>query len=291
MRILVVWNASDRRCGFQNYGAQTVRALANAGHHVVPFDGTYSQVYQRREAGADPFLPENGHTYDVIHVIWHAMTLNHYSGATWPKGPSAPLLSFWDGGPSNCWCPFVDAMDVKWCCYPKEGYRDQWYAIPDWVDDVPAPDPQFTVGVSSIRGDGVPEIVATCERNGWAINQPAPDQWIPLEDEVRRLARSTVNVSWYDTIPLWKDRAGGPSTLLASGRPLLITDDSLLGHLVDAPDLYHGKIAARGGPDLETSLKAIEADWTAGTLRLPQETVQRLSWSESVKVFEQGWAR
>ncbi len=287
MKILLIANFSDRRCGFQNYAMQTLTALARAGHDVTAYDGTYSAVYARQQTGDPGFLPPDAATYDVIHVIWHALTLNHYSGCTWPAGP---LLSWWDGGPSNASCPFADSMQVRWSAYTREGYAYNWYPIPDWIPALPDPPTAFTVGATSVRGDGVAEIRQVCEQHGWATNLPVPDQWLPIEDEVRRLARSTVNVCWYDTPAIWLDRAGAPSMALASHRPLLITDDSLLGHLHAYQDLYHGKIAKRGGPTLDMCLSQIAWDHHGGSLRLPGAVLADLSWTRAAEVFTEVWA-
>lgn len=292
MRVCVIANFSDRRCGFQNFAVQTVTALRRAGHLVTAHDGTYSTVYARQQDPTcpDSFFPADIADYDVVHVIWAAQTLNHYAGADWTK---PRLISWWDGGPSNCCCPFEWSPQVKWTCYDRraEGYIESWYPVPDWVEDLPEPNPVFTVGATSVRGDGVGEIRAVCEAHGWATNLPAEgsEVWIPLEDEVRRLARSTVNVSWYQTPPLWKDKAGAPSMALASGRPLLITRDALLEHLWDAPDLYHGRILQHGGPGLGECLEAIERDWQAGLLRMPTATAEQLAWQHAVRQYEEAW--
>ena len=287
MRLLLIGNLSDRRCGFANFTDQNIIAFRRAGHTVTAFDGTYSSVYARQQTGDPGFLPSDAGSYDVIHLIWHAMTMNHYTGCVWPKGP---VLSFWDGGPSNAYCPFHTAFSSKWTCYDRsaEGYHENWYPIPDWVTDLPTPAETFTVGVSSVRGDGVAELTDLCAKRGWGLNVPTPGQWLTLEDEVRRLAKSTVNVSWYETAPLWKDRAGAPSMALASGRPLLISRDSLLSHLWDYPDIYHGRITKHGGPGLEESLERIKADYEAGTLLMPSK-VHELDWAKSVDLYVSKW--
>lgn len=290
MKVLLVANFSDRRCGYQNFAVQTETAFRRAGFDLTTFDGTYSRIYARQQdgLGIHAFLPPDTPDYDVVHLIWSAQTMNHYTGAQWPEGP---LLSIWDGGPSDAYCPFMQWMSCKWTCYDRsaEGYYENWYPIPDWVDDLPAPDEAFTVGCSSVRGDGVAEVRDLCARRGWAVNLPSPGQWVPLEDEIRRLARSTVNVSWYRTSPIWKDRAGAPSTALASRRPFLKSDDSLLGHLEGCPDLYHGIHLEHGGDGLEGALARVYEDWKAGRLLYPSKTVDRLSWTRSVALYADVW--
>ena len=284
LKVCVIGNLSDRRCGFQNVTAQMGTALRRAGHAVLMFDGTYSEVYRRRESGIESFFPPDILQYDIVHLIWHSMTMNHYNGADWAGLQAGPLVSWWDGGPSNTYCPFQEWMQIKWIEYPKSGYHLLPYPVPDWVTDLPEPDPVFTVGASSIRGDGIAELRQVCEQQGWAMNLPTPGVWVSVEDEIRRLARSTVNVCWYDTPPIWQARASAPSMLIAAGRPLLINHDRLLEHLWDAPDLYHGQ---RTSPDLATCLLTLATH--AGPLRRPIQTAQDLSWTRAVRTLETVW--
>jgi hypothetical protein len=296
VKVLLIYNASDRRCGIANYGYQTAVALTRAGHELTVWDGTYSAVYARQQVNAPSLgmFPPDVNTYAVVHTCWHAMTLNHYAGAPWADVTA--LRSWVNGGPSNTTCPFEPFMDVRWGHYRSAeraalGYHMTPLPIADWVTDLPAPDPVFTVGATSIRGDGVPEIRQVCEAHGWAMNLPDPTAWLTLEDEVRRLARSTVNVCWYNTPPLWKDWGGAPSTALASHRPLLISQDSLFEPLWHRADLYHGEIQ-RGEdqpPTLGGYLEAIHRDWQAGTLRMPAQVLQDLSWTTVAADFTRVW--
>jgi hypothetical protein len=285
MRILLIGNLSDTRCGFANFTQQMATALPrDASVSLTVWDGTYSEIYRRREAGTPTFWPEDIETYDVIHLIWHAMTLNHYSGADWAS-LKHPIVSWWDGGPSDASCPFLDWMQVRWSDYPREGYEYSPYPVPDWVTDLPQPDPVFTVGASSVRGDGVAEIQQICEQYGWAMNLPTPGVWRSLEEEIRRLARSTVNVCWYRTPPLWKNRASAPSMLLASKRPLLINRDDLVAHLWEAEDVYHGKWG-----NLEPALGAIYWSWAhRRPLKLPLASADSLSWTRATAHFLAVW--
>lgn len=282
MNVLVVANFSDARCGFRNFAEQTVIALQRAGHWVVGWDGTYSVTYRRREAGQDPFLPPGAADYDVIHVIWHPATLNHYSGAVWPK---TPVKSVWNGCPA-AWCPFNAAMDVKWGVLGKEeGHRQLWYPVPDWVDvsDV-APAAEFTVGNSGIRMDGLAEIQEICVRRGWAMNFSDPTRWLSLEEEIRRLARSTVNVFWYS--PDHDDRSGAVMMALAAKRPILCNDVPMMTHLRGQRDVY---FAYHPAADLQAWLELVEADYRNQDLTIPDQTFEKYRWSRAVEELEKGW--
>lgn len=294
MRVLVIGNLSDVRCGFQNFSAQTLTALTRAGHAVVAFDGTYSAVYARhQDAATHPFafFPPDVASFDVIHIIWNALTLNHYNGADWAglamRPDGGPIISWWDGGPSDASCPFLEWMQVRWSDYPRPGYHYLDYPVPDWLDPLtfPPPAPSFTVGASSIRGDGMALIEDICTRQQWAMNLPTPGAWVPLEDEIRRLARSTVNVCWYHTPPLWHNRASAPSMLLAARRPIVINTDPLVAHLWARPDIYHGEDTAQG---LEQTLLAIAHRPEARRLT-PRVTADAFSWTRATNVMTHVW--
>lgn len=284
MNILLIGNLSDRKCGFQNFSHQTVTALRRAGHTVTAWDGVYSNTYARREAGLDPFFPEDKDTYDVTHVIWHPATMNHYSGVTalsrWPKG----VLSVWNGCPAAS-CPFTGEMDIRWGVLGREPEHHQlWYPIPDWVDDLPQPNAEFTVGNSGVRGDGVGLITEICARRGWQTNLSDPAVWLTQEDEIRRLARSTVNVCWYGKAH--DDRSGAAMVSLGARRPFLCNDVMMMTHLKPFSDVY---FARDEQGDLECWLTLIEDDFQRGKLTYPKAVYDFYRWSRAVTVLEEGW--
>lgn len=290
MKILLIGNMTDRRCGFANFTSQMVTALLRANADVTPWDGTYSTVYHRREQGHAHagFFPPGVEDYDVVHIIWNAMTMNHYSAAPWDRLLEAGrVTSWWDGGPSDAYCPFLSWMQVRWAAYENEDRIYCPYPVPDWVDDLPEPAEEFTVGASSVRGDGVDEIRMVCQDRGWKMNLPTPGAWIPMEEEVRRLARSTVNVCWYNTPDIWKDRASAPSMLIASKRPLLINQDSLVAHLHHYSDIYHGKrFPIREGPGM---LECLDALYKNPARQCPNQAFEDLSWTKAATLFLKTW--
>lgn len=309
MKIAVIGNLTDVRCGFQNFSVQTIRALQHAGHDVTAYDGTYAQVYARREAGMESFLPLDPLSYDVLHVIWHPATFNHYAGADWEglkhdrrgRGQRTPVLSLWNGCPTAAWCPFLGQMDVAWDARGLlEGHRPIWYPIPDWIDDLPPTNPAFTVGYSGVRRDGVGPLTEICERHGWQMNFSEPGAWLGLEEEVKRLARSSVNVGWYGGDD---DRASSAMMCLASRRPFLCNDVKMF--LTIKPFANTGA-TGNGIVQVEDRVqeleKALEQAWEAHvgfpdgidpgipSLPQPQSPVwQALSWSAAVKELEKGW--
>ena len=299
LKVLLIGNLSDTRCGFQNYTTQMITALTRDPRvSLTVWDGTYPVVYARQQLPHTAhlgLLPPDVATFDVVHLIWHAMTMNHYNGVDWAEltARTGPIISWFDGGPSDASCPFLAHMQVRWSDYPKPGYHHVDYPVPDWITDLPLPAPTFTVGASSVRGDGVAQIRQACETFGWAMNLPTAGAWLSVEDEIRRLARSTVNVCWYNTPPLWHNRASAPSMLIAARRPLVINRDPLVAHLWEVPPeegIYHGTWHADEGPGLEMVLQGIAQQVADGRrLPIPDRPWQHFRWQRAVHQFVTVW--
>ncbi len=227
LRVLLVADLSAPRCGIRNFADQLATALCRqSGLDVGIWDGAYERVYARREAGQPAYLPEWAASADVILVNWHPIAFNHYTPDHFPDGPL--LSAYLHDVPPWSSCPFQDRIDV---CVTAEPFGDSLelpYPIPDWVriEDVERT-PQFSVGTTGIRGDGVALIRAVCEDRGWDF-RPSGETWLPLEAEIRRLAASTVNVLWYEEK---RGKSGATSMALASGRPLILSDSPMFSHL------------------------------------------------------------
>ncbi len=298
MRVLLVANFSTPRCGFQNYATQMTTALQRAGVDVTTFDGTYPQVYARIQEGLGDaaYFPPDVASYDVVHLVWHPATMNHYGGARYPSGP---LYSFWNGQPVGASCPFQDKFHLSWSPIPTPGHEDHFYPIVDWIDDLPAPDPPFTVGVTGVRQEGFEQVAAVCEKHGWVLNAPTAGVWLSIEDEIKRLARSTINVCWYsDKHP---DRSGGVMTALAAKRPVGLSKVQMFDHLREEdgslmPDLFWAQYHESS---LERMLLDVRRRWDRGEIRLGHygnyrqpsaETWDRFRWTRAVERFLQVWS-
>lgn len=291
MKILLVANFSTPRCGFRNFADQTYRALQLAGHQVDSFDGTYPRVYQRIQEGLGNFayLPfsdsPDTNQYDVVHLIWHPATMNHYSGASFPPGP---IYSFWNGHP-YAGNPIAHPFHVYFSPIAIAGHVEAFYPIVDWMTDLPEPDAAFTVGLTGVRREGFAEVAAICARYGWEVNAGDPETWIPLEDEIRRLARSSVNVSWYS--PKHPDRSGGVMTALASGRPQIVSRVPMFDHLAVEDGSYPTDLYSAPYVDgaLEHCLLSAYSDWWDDRLVLPTATRHRFAWSKAVDHLVAVW--
>ena len=299
LRVLLIGNLSDKRCGFQNFTAQMIYALeAREDVALNVYDGTYSAVYERQQARHRTYLgffPALIGKFDVVHIIWNAMTMNHYAGAPWADLRDAGIVtSWWDGGPSDATCPFADLMQARWSDYPREGFHYMHYPVPDWYIPPSVEQKHFTVGASSVRGDGVAAVRAVCEKYGFGINLPTPGQWLSIEEEIQRLSRSTVNVCWYNTPPLWKNRASAPSMLIAARRPILVNDDPLVEHLAPytwKQGIWHGSKDPDqvGNFGLDAMLLKMYEEWRTGYLPEPTLPWHELRWSTAAANFVKTW--
>ncbi len=306
LKVLVLGNFSVAPCGIRNFADMTLRGLEQApGVAVYPWDVTYDLVYARREAGLPTYLPDNWASFDVIHLNWHPIALNtlvpeHFP---WPKG-RGPLLSVYlNDVPPWSGCPVAERAEClvapeTYCNDPDDTFNCgpdhlMVYPIPDWVDHLPEPNPEFTVGWSGVRGDGSALLRGVCEQHGWKMNMTEPPAertapWVPVEEEIRRLARSTVNVCWYHQ---QRGIAGTPSVALGSRRPLVLNDSLMFapwrnGH--QAQELYH----SLPGESLEDALLRVHADWQAGTLRLPgPEVYAHHGWTVAAQQLVWAWKR
>lgn len=281
MRILVVYNSSTAPCGFRHLGDQLVTALRRgcATDQVDVWDGTYPVLKARLDRGEPAYWPGDIATYDVVHLIWHPGTLGHYTGADWPVGP---LYSLFQGElPPWSTCPIADRFAVRFGREPARGIIPLGYPLLDWVEDFPPPAATFTVGISTIRGEGVDAVRACCSDRGWEVNAPSP-VWLSPEDEVRRLARSSINVCWYASVI--GGLAGAPSTCLASRRPLLINTNEMLCHMQGEPGVYCWPQLT-----LPHALDRVHRDWQAGTLRDPTVTLPYLGWTAAARKLRTLW--
>lgn len=275
LRVLVLGNFSAAPCGIRNFADMTLGGLAHTpGVSAVAWDATYDLVYARREAGLPTYLPPDAESYDVIHHNWHPIAFNTYGAGhfPWPKG-TGPLLSVYlNDIPPWSGCPFIDRCEAVIAAEPTPvATHVMPYPIPDWVDHLPPVAQDFTVGWAGVRGDGADLLAEVCAARGWATNCNAPGEpWAPPEVEIRRRARSTVNVCWYHQA---RGIAGTPAMHLATRRPLLLNDSPMFAPWWAEP-LYTGGLylahGHEGGP-LEHTLERIRVDWQHGTLKHPSQ--------------------
>ncbi len=281
MRVLLVTNLSAPRCGIQNFGVQTATALRRAGAEVTEWDGTYQAIYEK------PYLPDDAASYDVIHFNWHPVTINHYTPDHFPAGPI--LSVYLNDLPPWSSCPVFDRAAVRFSAEDHPGCLTLPYPIADWVTDPPDSAEVFTVGWSGVRGDGAKEIAHACKELGYQTN--APDGvWRSFEEEVRRLARSSVNVCWYHEE---RGISGGASQVAAARRPMILNGSPMFRHFHPySLEFYFERSTGRTATLIELPALLVEAyaDWKQRRMIEPCTILKDLSWSTAATRMLEVWS-
>lgn len=243
MKILFISNLSTERCGVKEYGLHMAAAIRRAGHEVVEWDGTYSSVYHHG------YLPAALVTagYDLVHLNWDPQAINHYlpqhfNGTYYEAQPTRgsgcpPLSLFLHDVPPNSTCPVYDIARWRFGFEPYQDVQVVPEAIPPTPTDLPepptSPPGHYVVGVTGIRSDPGMEMVRNvCQKAGWEFNAPlwwTGGPWLSAEDEIRRLARSHVNVCWYHAS--FRGKSMAANYCCAARRPLVLSGSSMFSAL------------------------------------------------------------
>lgn len=284
LKVLHLWNMTAGRCGIKNFGQMFSTALRNAGCQVDDWDITYPAMKARGDRGEPDYMPANVGEYDVVHFGWHPITNNchlsyHFADVVGVRSVYLHDIPPWSG------CPCLEVFQVRMTSEPSPiSTLEIPYPIVDWVDPktLPPPNPEFTVGISGVREDGFHLVQEICERRGWELNVGEKGTWLSIEDEIRRLARSTVNVCWYHE---QRGLSGTPGMMLGARRPLLINDSAMLRHMRGAVGVFHPSDLA-----LEYALISFEVGWKARELwRYQQPIDPKRSWSTAAKQIITAW--
>lgn len=311
MKVLVVGDFTSQPCGIRNFADQTYAALSrHPGLQVAKWDGHYPELYRRREAQEATYLPADAHTYDVIHVNWHPIAFNTYGPGHFPApaiyaevptpGPfrvgapitlptftplrvtlRKPILSVYlNDIPPWSGCPFHDQADVRFAAEPSEGCIELPYPCADWIQ-LPQADQGFSVGCSTVRGDGVKVVEKVCAKEGWDFRTPDHSKgWRTYEEEVQRIARNTVNVLWYFE---GRGKSGGLSQAISARRPVICSGSPMFSHFWD----YRGDIYF--SDDLEEALQEVYEDWENNTLTRPTRAAEARSWTRATQRMVEAW--
>lgn len=291
MRVLVVGNRTSLTRTPAAAASAMVTALSKHGVTVRQI-GTWAQLHQPLE-------------YDVIHAHWQAESLNDDLACPvrWNKGnPTYPLVSvsLHDLPPQGT-CPWESRADVVVTSVPYAGsHLVLPPPIPDWVPeaDLPQPTAHFSVGLPSVREPGHALVAQVCARRGWHVNHVPPrGVALSLEQEIARLATSTVNVCWYPDAP---GVSAAPSVCLASQRPLLLSGSSQFAYLQPYREVARRLVlytapaavgdALRDPVVLETALSRVYGDWVTHRLRMPGPVIHReLGWKVGAQKLVNTW--
>lgn len=284
MKILVLADFTQQPCGIRNFADQTVTALRrHPGLEVDTWNGHYPELYRRREAGETCYLPEHAASYDVIHVNWHPIAFNTYGPDHFPRGPV--LSVYLNDIPPWSGCPFHDRADVRFTAEPSPGCVELPYPVADWVE-LPPVDEGFSVGCSTVRGDGVAQVAAICTARGWDFRVPDRSQgWLTFEQEVQRMARNTVNVLWYHEL---RGKSGGLSQAVSALRPVVCSSSDMFSHFWGEDEIW---FPFEGCDTLERMLSALHFSWESGTIEShrPLQAARRHAWTRAVDQMIQVW--
>lgn len=312
MRVLHVGAWSAERCGEKEWGQLLSKELAKIGVQLVEWDGTYPKVYERGHV----YLPsaEQLSDYDLIHLNWSPSQTGHYLPQHFPD--SIPLSIFMHDVPPHSTCPLWDRADLRMAYEKAEG---GWvevidHAVPSYIPAAPPALDRVVVGVTGVRDDpGMGMVAAVCEKKGWELSLPhwmKGGDWLPLEQEIERLAASTFNVCWYKTSGRGKSMAA--MLCAASRRPLILSGSSMFSNLWPYSDEVYLAVATHDpllGKDGEGSLYEImleplleivelkirqEAQGLPGNdipVRYPGKLLEELSWQRCALRIKGLWEK
>lgn len=292
MKILFINNVTTERCGVRAFGEQMVKALERAGDVVTVWDGTYTTVTQFG------YLPPDLDRFDLIHLNWDPQAINHYLPEHFAGGP--PLSLFLHDVPPNSTCPVYDVARWTFAHEPCKGTIVIPHAVPPTPRALPPVREGISIGVTGIRSDpGMAKVQALCEQRGWRVNLPAwhtdGGSWLSTDDEIRRLARNTLNVCWYQTTGRGKSMAA--MFCCAARRPLVLSGSSMFSALWPyeeeiyfpqffcLPD-YHER---EWETELEGLIAGVLHDLDLAEAQIPDRVCDELAWDRVITAVRGRW--
>lgn len=228
MRVLYINNElPPQGCGVASFGLQQAAAMRKLGCDVTVWN-SWPPVY----------LPEDAHTYDVVHINWHPLTTGHILKQHLPK--DGPLLSAFIHEYHPHWTErdqlpeIFSSMDILFNSEPVPGRDDVHFMLIPIPDYYPRPTPRIhfeglpvVIGHTGLRGEGLDRIGPICEKNGWLLSTSKDNQgWVPMEKEVDRLSRCHMVIVHNHSA--YAGQASAISTAIAARRPTIINSGRML---------------------------------------------------------------
>jgi hypothetical protein len=227
MRILYVTDWSTQRCGIAAFGHEMVQALqADPELEVTVWNANYPHLHALEEKGLPAYMPADAEDYDVVFMNWHPGSCNHYLPQHLPTKPV--IAAFLHDLKRYSWCPYEERIDLPFASEPNpEGWIPMAYPCSDYDPPVKwQPGDPIRIGWSGIRGDGKGDILQLCEKYGWQPNIPS-ERWLSTEEEIDRLALSTVNVFFYRS---GQGRASAVMKAVAAQRPIVLSNSPMFDY-------------------------------------------------------------
>lgn len=273
MRVLYVTNKGPA-CGVSQFGKLQSQALRGEGLYVDVWEADYPT-----------YLPENAHTYDVIHVNFHPSTLGHLLADHFPEGP---LLSahFHEHDPG--WAQGRPAPSI-WTSPRFMKFSSDWASgakffpipIPDYEPSEKELSSEPLIGFTGLRKDGLDWIEPICRKNGWKMS--LAEGWLSLEDEIDRLSKCHLVV-----VHNHSGLAGQSSsvcTAVAARRPVLINSNQMLRAIWE----MGGESQLYKIDDAEWGIKKVLSDIRLGIEKRPLLLAMGWSWQRKILALVGEW--
>lgn len=279
MKVLLVSPFSNPRCGEAEFGRIWARELRAVGVQIFEWDGYYPAVYDRGHR----YMPADAHLYDLIHVNWGPANMGHYQPEHFPSG--VPLSVFLCDVPPNSTCLLHDRADLLMSAEWYDGAEHIPHGIPTYEGPFGPVPTGVTIGTTGIRDDqGSTALQDALRLRRWGTNNVDPSVWLPTDEEIQRLSRSTFNACWY------KETGRGISMAatfcLASRRPLLVSASSMFDYL---RPWEHEIYFAPPDSSVQTQLDMVLYDVHRGIDRRPQSVLDELSWKNNAMKIKHLW--
>lgn len=244
-------------CGVANFGVDFGHALEAAGHTVER-----------------PLLWQDI-TADKVIVNWDSGTLPT-EAANYPSQSIYYVHHVYRGRPEAIDEPSTITFS------PLMGFRrDLPYPVPSVRYDRPVT--PGTLGVTTIRGEGIDYLGEACHRMGWTLC--LPDRWRTTEEEVERLSHCHALAAWYSDSP---GRSLALATMIAAQRPILLSLGSRMFEYAHGSDEIYWQPYAHDPNLICEGLHRILADSDAGTERIPRKLAE-WSWPKAIRLVEEAW--
>lgn len=256
-------NSANGACGVANWGRDFRLALVRAGHDVYPAKWN------------DPLLP----VFEKVLINWDSGTLP-MGEPVWP-GATVFVHHTYRGVPEGLDQARAILSPIKQA-FPG---RSVYFPYP-----VPAVAPARpvlpkTIGVTTIRKEGVDYLEQAAGRRGWTVCPP--DHWRATEDEVERLAGYACVALWYTDSP---GRSLALATALAAQRPVLLSYPSRMFEYAEgSTELYWTPYTNQDMEILAQGFDQIAADLAAGSPKIPRRLAKVWTWPMAIAALETYW--
>lgn len=300
MRVLLVSNSEQTRCGISLYGKRQYQAMKGLGVDITDWSALYPK-----------YLPPDVEEYDLVHFNFHPHTINHIQAQHLPKRPRLSGLFHearpdWLRDENRAFLPSLwYAIEMKMASEDVEGCRTFYTPVPDvnpeewrfrfWDAEGGVTNPPIMIGNSSIRRDGmdwVEQAVIDHNRDApanhhWAISYSpsSEDGWLSDQEEVDRLGLCDVLIAHYHSGYL--GQSAGAATMLAARRPLIINSGPMVRTLwkyAEGPNPQLYKIE-----DAEEAINTVLEDLRHGRARYPLRLAEERSWTNQAKLMLSWW--